>query len=72
MTPLIWSIIGIAGSLGLALNTVIVMIAAACNKGKITLDFNRFKELWFEVPVGVVVFGLGMWGAYHVLNLLLK
>jgi uncharacterized integral membrane protein len=69
---LITAVVGVVGSLGMAFNTMAIVVIAAFNKGKISLDLNRFHELWFEVPVAIVIFGLGVWGAVYMLHQLLK
>ena len=60
------AIIGIVSSLGLALNTIIILFVALFHGGKITLDFTRFHEGKFEAVLCPICLILGVWGLIYL------
>ena len=53
------ALIGTAGCLGITLNTCIMLILAGFHKKKITLEFNRYHEYWFELFLCFAMLALG-------------
>jgi hypothetical protein len=60
------AIIGIVSSLGLALNTIIILFAALFHGGEITLSFLKFHEGWFEAVLCPICLILGVWGLIYL------
>jgi hypothetical protein len=68
----ILALIGVVACIGLAINTVVIVILAAFNKGKLDIDLTRCHELWFEVPLVIIILPWGIWGIVYIISLLLK
>ena len=58
--------VGVLTCLGLALNTVIMVVIAGFHDHKITLEFNRYHEHYFEIILSLVCFGWGIWGLVYL------